>query len=98
DVNEGALVLYVIPDSAAAMAGVQAHDVITAVNGEPVNTEVTLPDRLIAYEGGDIVQLTVQRGSDTMMIDATLANSPVAGLPYPIAPELGTNEARPNNG
>jgi S1-C subfamily serine protease len=72
DLTEGALVLDVLADSPAASAGLMAGDVITAVNGEPVDAERTLRDRLIAYEPGDTVTLTLVRGGETLTIDVTL--------------------------
>ncbi|MBK8020378.1 MAG: PDZ domain-containing protein [Chloroflexi bacterium] len=71
--TDGALVLEVAEDSPAAEAGLQVNDVITAVNNEPVDAERTLRDRLIAYEPGDTVSLTVARGEETLTIEVTLA-------------------------
>lgn len=71
-VTEGALVKDVSEDSAAAEAGIQAGDVITAVNGEAVDEEHTLRDRMIAYEPNDTVTLTVLRNGEKMEVQATL--------------------------
>jgi S1-C subfamily serine protease len=71
-VTDGALVQSVEEGSAAAEAGVQVGDVITAVNGEAVDAEHTLRDRMIAYEAGDTVTLTVLRDSESMDLQATL--------------------------
>ena len=71
-VTEGALVQSVEEGSAAAEAGVQEGDVITAVNGEAVDEEHTLRDRMIAYEAGDTVTLTVLRDGESMDLQATL--------------------------
>ena len=71
-VTDGALVKEVVADSPAAEAGVQAGDVITAVNGEAVDAEHTLRDRISAYEPGDVVTLTVIRDGDTQELTATL--------------------------
>jgi S1-C subfamily serine protease len=70
--TEGALVASVIEGSPAAVAGLQENDVITAVNGEPVDAERTLRDRLIAYEPGDTVTLDVIRGGETQQLEVTL--------------------------
>jgi S1-C subfamily serine protease len=71
-VTDGALVQAVDEGSAAAEAGIQAGDVITAVNGEPVDAERTLRDRMIAYEAGDTVTLSILRDGETMDVQATL--------------------------
>jgi hypothetical protein len=47
-------------------------DIVTAVDGDKVDAERTLRDRLLAYEPGDEVTLDVLRGSETMQIDVTL--------------------------
>ncbi|MBL8147460.1 MAG: PDZ domain-containing protein [Anaerolineae bacterium] len=75
--TDGALIVEVEADSPAALAGVQADDVVTAVNGEPVDAERTLRDRLVAYEAGDTITLTVNRGGVTQDIQVTLGQ-PVA--------------------
>jgi len=98
DVIGGALVLHVVPDSAAAKAGLQVNDVITAVNDEPVNLETTLQNRLAAYEAGDTLHLTVHRGSEILTLDATLTTVPLSALPFPFAPELGGSEAQSDAG
>lgn len=73
--DDGALIVNVVPDSPAAVAGVQADDQITAVNGEPVDAERTLRDRIRMYEPEDIITLTVVRGDDTQDIEVTLAQA-----------------------
>jgi len=70
---EGALIQAVEEGSAAAEAGIQEGDIVTAVNGEPVDFERTLRDRIIAYEPGDVVTLTVLRDGEEQEIDVTLA-------------------------
>jgi S1-C subfamily serine protease len=71
-IEQGALVTKVFDNTPAATAGLQADDIITAVNGEVVDEEHTLSDRLYAYEEGDVVTLTVQRGDTEIQIDVTL--------------------------
>jgi S1-C subfamily serine protease len=71
-VQAGALIEEVVDGSPAADAGLQVGDVVTAVNGESVDEEHTLRDRLIAYEPDDVVTLTVQRGDQSLDVEATL--------------------------
>jgi S1-C subfamily serine protease len=71
--TEGALVMEVEPESPAAEAGLVAGDIITAVNGEAVNEEWTLRDRIRAYEPGDVVTLSVTRGEESLSLEVTLA-------------------------
>jgi len=71
-VTEGALIVEVVADSPAALAGLAVDDVVTAVNGELVDAERTLRDRLIAYEPGDVVTLDVLRAGETLALEVTL--------------------------
>ena len=72
DVSEGALIEEVFENTPAAEAGLQAGDVVTAVDGDVVDEERTLPDRLYAYEEGDVVTLTVLRDGEELELDVTL--------------------------
>ncbi len=70
--TEGALVTDIITDSPAEKAGLQVDDIITHVNGDVLDEERTLPDRLAAYEPGDVVTLDVLRAGETLQIEVTL--------------------------
>jgi len=74
-------VMEVEPESPAAEAGLVAGDIITAVNGEAVNEEWTLRDRIRAYEPGDVVTLSVTRGEELLSLEVTLAQ-PVRAAMY----------------
>ncbi len=78
DVKDGALVIEVQEGTPAAEAGLQAGDVITAVENELVDAERELGDRLYAYEPGDTVTLTVLRGEETFDVEVTLVERPVS--------------------
>lgn len=71
-VEQGALVVEVYEDTPAAEAGLQVDDIITVVSGDVLDEERTLADRLVAYEEGDTVTLTVLRGGDEVTIEVTL--------------------------
>ena len=77
DLTDGAYVVEVEADSPAATAGVAAGDVVLAVNGEAVDAEHTLRDRMVAYEPGDVVTLTINRAGEELQIEVTLGE-PVA--------------------
>lgn len=72
-VEEGALVTSVVEESPAADAGLQEGDIIVAVDGDAVDIEHTLSDRLYAYEAEDHVTLTVLREGETLEIGVVLA-------------------------
>ncbi len=94
-VEEGGFVMEVSEDTPAAEAGLQPGDVITAVNGEPVDQERTLSDRIYAYEAGDTITLDVARGDETLSLDVTLAERPagMGGFGLQIGPLHGLPDA-----
>lgn len=87
-VNKGVYVEDVVRGSPADEAGLQAGgttregtparggDVITAIDGEPVNSIETLVDILNSREVGDKVKLTVNRGEETLALSVTLGAFP----------------------
>ncbi|MCL4248723.1 MAG: PDZ domain-containing protein [Anaerolineae bacterium] len=82
DVSEGAVIRELVPGSPAESAGLQVNDIVTAVNGEPVDAERTLRDRIFAYEPGDTVTLDVVRGTETLQLEVTLdAPEPLGPMP-----------------
>jgi putative serine protease PepD len=69
---EGVEVVEVVPGSAAADAGVEVGDVITAVGEVAVDTPDDLGRAIAERAPGDEVAVTVERGSDTVTLTATL--------------------------
>jgi S1-C subfamily serine protease len=92
DQTEGALITEIMPGSPAETAGLQANDVVTAVNGEPVNEEWTLRDRLAAYEPDDTVTLDVLRDGESQQIEVTLGQPQTAAdmMPFFNFGDLGS--------
>lgn len=66
----------VIPNSPAAVAGVRADDIITAMNGEKITKENPLGLVIQKYAPGDTVRLEVKRGETTLTIPVTLGERP----------------------
>jgi Do/DeqQ family serine protease len=59
----GVLAAELWPGGAAQRAGVQQGDIITAVDGRPVDDEAGLNYAVGAHKPGDTIHLTVRRGS-----------------------------------
>ncbi|HEX2906530.1 MAG TPA: PDZ domain-containing protein [Phototrophicaceae bacterium] len=78
--TEGALITEVVSDSPAATAGLEVNDIVTAVDGDQVDVERTLRDRLLAYEPGDTVTLSVLRDGAAQEIEATLDEAGFQGM------------------
>jgi S1-C subfamily serine protease len=75
----GAQVIEVVDDSPASAAGLQADDVITAVDSKTLDGEVSLADLIAGYQPGDEVVLTIERpGADeeTLELTVTLGEHP----------------------
>lgn len=83
----GALVLQVEIASAAMQAGIEAGDIILAVNGEPVDLENSLAARLAVYEVGDTVTLDISRGGTELQLDVGLGSQASREVPSFIRPQ-----------
>jgi serine protease DegQ len=76
--ESGVLVIDVVPGGPADDAGVEAGDVITAINGEPVAEPGDLLVELRASEPGDRVELGLLRGGAEETIEVELGAAPPA--------------------
>jgi 2-alkenal reductase len=72
----GAYVQSVSDGSPAQAAGLQAEDIITAINGEALSEEASFVNSLWKHTAGETVALTVVRGGDTLELSATLGERP----------------------
>ncbi len=81
--GQGAIIQEVIAGSPAEDAGVAIGDIITAVDGTPIDANHRLADVVSAYQPGDRVKLTVWRAGATKGITVTLGENPQDGTrPY----------------
>ena len=76
DRTNGALVGDVTPGSPADKAGLKSGDVITQVNGQPIDDASQLKLRVAESAPGSKVQLGVNRNGETKTFEVTLANLP----------------------
>jgi regulator of sigma E protease len=61
----------VFPDSPAAAAGIQPRDLITAVDGRPLLSLASLSEYLDTHAAGVPIEVTVQRGAETLELNVT---------------------------
>jgi S1-C subfamily serine protease len=77
--RSGALIGAVFCNEPAAAAGVQAGDVITAVNGHAVTSAASLHSVIMVYRPGDSVKLTVvEPGGQQQSLSLKLGPGPAA--------------------
>lgn len=76
DPPPGAEIGSVRSGSPAAAAGLEAGDVVTALDGEPIATADDLVAAVAALRPGDSVMLTVRSGDDTRSVTVTLGDRP----------------------
>lgn len=64
--------LAVIANSPAMKAGIQAGDIIAAINGKEINLDNPLPEVLARFSTGDTVELLLIRGGEELRVSVTL--------------------------
>jgi len=75
EVGTGAEVVEVQPDSAAAAAGIEVGDVITAVDDRPVTSSTELTAAVRSEAPGEKVTLTVRNGNQSRTVEVTLGST-----------------------
>jgi S1-C subfamily serine protease len=71
-VDEGAFVSNVVPGSAADKGGLQAGDVIVAVDGDDIVEATDVRDKILGHEPGDTVEIDVVRKGEEKTLEVTL--------------------------
>ena len=72
---EGVYVENTTEQGAARQAGIKSGDVITAVNGNPVNAPQQLQEQIGKYRPGDKVAITVKRENELKQFTIVLRNT-----------------------
>ncbi len=72
----GALIAGVNPDGPAAKAGLQPGDVITAVNGDKIDSPRQLAVKVASVKPGEAAKLDVVRDGKTQSLSATVGEQP----------------------
>lgn len=69
---EGVFVVDVTDGSAASEAGIQKGDIITTLDGQKVTGKDDLVDRLLYYEAGEEIPVTIERADNGQYIEKEL--------------------------
>lgn len=88
---DGALLVSVAPQSAAAAGGLQPGDIITEINGEAIRRAGDLSSRISLAQPGDVVRLTIWRAQKSHAVSVKLGRAEEAGP----APSRAGAEAQP---
>ena len=72
--GKGVVIAGVDPDGGAAAAGIKAGDVITAINGEPVNSQSELIEKIAGFKPGDKINVSFIRDGKERNVVVTLRN------------------------
>lgn len=75
DVNQGAFVSEVSPDSAASKGGIQAGDIITEINGRPIVSFQELRAKVASRGAGAELELTILRKGNREKINVVLGDA-----------------------
>lgn len=77
--DEGALVVDVFPNGSAAASGITVGDVITAVDGTPVDSSEAIARRVRGFDPGDEIDIDIERDGKAETIRVTLGSRADAG-------------------
>ena len=66
----------VVPGAPADQAGLQAGDVITAADGQPITSMSELVSAVWEHAPGDTLKLTIERNDKTQDLSVTLQARP----------------------
>ena len=75
-VEQGVLIIEVMPDVPAARAGLRDSDIMVSLNGESTPDLETFQRMIRLYRAGDTVELSVVRDSKEVKISITLGEMP----------------------
>ncbi|WP_054179042.1 serine endoprotease DegQ [Trabulsiella odontotermitis] len=75
DVQRGAFVSEVLPNSGSAKAGIKSGDVIVSLNGKPLSSFAELRSRIATTEPGTKVKLGLLRDGKALDVEVTLDKS-----------------------
>jgi S1-C subfamily serine protease len=78
EVDDGAYVQRVTDGTAAARAGIEAGDVVVAVDGEDIPSAAALGGAIRQHKPGDEVEIEIDRQGERITVRATLTEAPTS--------------------
>ncbi len=86
--DAGVYVTEVLENGAATKAGIKRGDLITNINGEPVNSQPEIQEQIARYQPGDNINVTYVRNGSAHNVSVKLTN--LNGTTDIIKPESNT--------
>ena len=80
DISNGAVVTEIVPGSAAEESGIQAGDIITAVDSEPVKGASDLRNRIGVLRAGAEVSIDFMRDGDEKNVEVNISDRPAIAM------------------
>jgi 2-alkenal reductase len=77
-VEYGVLITSVDPDGPAAAAGLRQGDILTGLEGEMIDRDVSFINLLFRHVPGETVTISVLRGDEGLQVSVVLAERPRA--------------------
>jgi serine protease Do len=74
--NSGVIISDVLPGGSAEAAGIRVQDIVTSVDGTPVNNVPYFRFQMMTHSAGDNVHLEVLRGSVSLAYDVRMMQRP----------------------
>src|SRR6201999_4519805 len=88
--SKGALVAEVVANGPAAKAGFEQGDIVTSINGQPVDDATDLTRRVASVPTGQVATFNVSRQGKPLQIKVTIGTRPDAQQLASNAPNGGT--------
>jgi membrane-associated protease RseP (regulator of RpoE activity) len=82
--SQGSVVEYVLPNTPALRAGVLAGDVVYGINGRQVTSTYLLQEAISSVGSGAPVRLAIDRGGQTLELQVTTTDRPMAPRVDPV--------------
>jgi serine protease Do len=76
DLPVGAYISTVLPDTAADEAGLQRGDIIVEIDGEPIDSQNSIPNVIAENKVGDKMTLTIDRDGRRIEVELELGEAP----------------------
>jgi len=79
NLKNGAIIASIEKDSPAEQSGLQLHDIVTSVNGSPVDSSAEMRNRIGLLNVGDNVSMVVYRGAEKLVLHTKITGDEGTG-------------------